>query len=89
MEVRWLLLSVVLVAGILAIPYRWLVEHAYLLYGLGIFALVAVLVIGKTKNGSTRWFSLGVMDLQPSEFINDVTADKVHFVHNDRKIPVP
>jgi rod shape determining protein RodA len=68
-QFRWLILSVVLVAGILAIPYRWLVEHAYLLYGFGIFALVAVLFLGKTKNGSTRWFHLGVMDLQPSEFI--------------------
>jgi rod shape determining protein RodA len=67
-QVRWLLLSLLVVAGILAVPYRWIVERAYVLYLFGLVSLVAVLFIGSEKHGSTRWFSLGIMDVQPSEF---------------------
>ncbi len=67
-QFRWLVLSVLVLAGILAVPYQWVVEHAYLFYGLGILSLIAVLFVGRTAHGSTRWFSLGVMDIQPSEF---------------------
>jgi len=67
-QFRWLLLSALVLVGILAVPYQWVVEHAYLFYGLGIFSLIAVLFVGRTAHGSTRWFSLGVMDIQPSEF---------------------
>lgn len=47
---------------------RW-ERHGNLLYLIGIVLLLAVLVpgIGKTANGSTRWLSLGVFDVQVSE----------------------
>jgi rod shape determining protein RodA len=54
---------------ILVVPYRWVVERAYLLYLVGLVSLVAVLVVGRSTHGATRWFRLGPMDVQPSEFI--------------------
>lgn len=39
------------------------------LYVLGIFALLVVLVLGKTINGTRGWFSLAGFSLQPVEFI--------------------
>jgi rod shape determining protein RodA len=37
------------------------------LYGINIFLLVLILVIGKEQYGAQRWIDLGVIDLQPSE----------------------
>ena len=51
------------------IDYRWLKKIFWLIFGLTIVALVAVLIpgIGELKNGSRRWFDLGVANFQPSE----------------------
>ncbi len=37
------------------------------LYGIGLFLLLLVLVLGETKFGSSRWINLGFFNLQPSE----------------------
>jgi rod shape determining protein RodA len=52
----------------LALDYRFLAEHSLALYGGLVLLLVYVLVGGKNAGGSTRWISLGVFNLQPSEF---------------------
>jgi cell division protein FtsW len=49
--------------------YRWLKKGAWLILALSVIALVAVLIpgVGVLKNGSRRWFDLGVSSFQPSE----------------------
>jgi cell division protein FtsW len=49
--------------------YRWLKKGAWLILALSVVALIAVLIpgVGVLKNGSRRWFDLGVANLQPSE----------------------
>ena len=49
--------------------YRWLKKIAWLILALAIIALIAVLIpgVGVLKNGSRRWFDLGVANFQPSE----------------------
>jgi cell division protein FtsW len=49
--------------------YRWLKKGAWLILGLTVIALIAVLIpgIGVLKNGSRRWFDLKVANVQPSE----------------------
>ncbi len=37
-------------------------------YGLSIFLLLAVLVLGKTINGAKAWIALGPLNIQPAEF---------------------
>jgi rod shape determining protein RodA len=49
------------------LDYRIFRGVAPIIYGLSIAALAAVLVVGKTVNGAQRWFSLKVIDFQPSE----------------------
>lgn len=49
------------------IDYRDLVWLSPLILGLNVLLLVAVLFMGRTAGGSTRWISLGFFDLQPSE----------------------
>jgi len=62
-----------LVAGFVTfqIPIAWWQKVApYLfLFGLGLLVLVLIPGIGRNVNGSQRWLSLFVMNLQPSEFM--------------------
>jgi rod shape determining protein RodA len=50
-----------------SIDYRRIVGMAPVLYGLGLAALVAVFVIGRTVSGARRWIGLGPITVQPSE----------------------
>ena len=50
------------------LDYHYLTHYAWFLYGLAIFALVAIMFVGGTEGGSTRWFNVGPLQVQPSEF---------------------
>jgi len=50
------------------VDYHYLTHYSWLLYGIAMAALIAILVIGQTAFGSTRWFDLGPIQVQPSEF---------------------
>ena len=56
------------------LPFRLLQAISFPAYGLSIVLLVAVLVIGRTVSGSTSWFNLGALRLQPSEFAKITTV---------------
>ena len=50
------------------LDYHYLTHYSWVLYGISILSLVAILVVGQSSYGSTRWFDLGPIQLQPSEF---------------------
>ncbi|HEX3946444.1 MAG TPA: FtsW/RodA/SpoVE family cell cycle protein, partial [Acidimicrobiales bacterium] len=52
------------------LDYRRLESVGYLLYGLSVFLLLAVMApgVGSSTLGAQRWFKLGPLQLQPSEF---------------------
>ena len=51
------------------IPPQTLMRAAVPLYLIGVALLVAVFLFGVTKKGATRWLSLGVTVIQPSEIM--------------------
>ena len=51
------------------VPVRLWLRWAYPLYGLVLAALVAVEALGAIRGGGRRWLDIGVMQLQPSEFM--------------------
>jgi len=67
-QVIWAAAGLALMVIAAATQTRYLQFFSYIVYGLGVLALLAVLVIGQTQMGAKRWLSLGAFQLQPSEF---------------------
>jgi rod shape determining protein RodA len=61
-------LGVLALTIFLAVDYRFMAEHSLVLYIGLVLLLVYVLVAGVKAGGSQRWISLGIFNLQPSEF---------------------
>jgi rod shape determining protein RodA len=49
--------------------YRPLTKQSRYAYLLFLLSLVALLIIGKAVKGSSRWFDLGIINIQPAEFM--------------------
>lgn len=63
----WLCIGLLIAMTISLFDYRKLEYFATPLYVLNVLLLLAVLVVGKTSMGATRWLNLGFFNLQPSE----------------------
>lgn len=64
----------VIIGGILAfilakIDYKVISAFAFPAFILNLLLLIAVLIFGAATNGSKRWFSIGVIPIQPAEFM--------------------
>ncbi len=66
-HLRKLVISLPMVAVGLLIDPRWLRRNAFLIFGLAVFLLLLVPLIGEERNQARRWIDLGLLDLQPSE----------------------
>lgn len=66
--------SVLIIVAILVIDHKFWEAFAPIIYGLCIFLLLVVLVIGSDINGSKSWIRFGSFGLQPAEFAKIGTA---------------
>ncbi len=64
----YVVLGVVAMVVVAVFDYRRLEPFAVVLYWLVILSLLGVYVVGSSAQGAARWFSLGPLQLQPSEF---------------------
>lgn len=60
--------AVVLIVLIFLLDYRFIEGISYVVYGVTILMLMAVLVIGKEVKGNQNWIAIGSFSLQPTEF---------------------
>ncbi len=91
----FVLISLVAATMVFQVPLRVWQQLAPFLFlgGLGLLALVLIPGIGREVNGSRRWLSLYVINLQPSELVKvavvlyaaDYTVRKAAFMHSLRK----
>ncbi|OGW74598.1 MAG: rod shape-determining protein RodA [Omnitrophica bacterium RBG_13_46_9] len=66
-QIIWISVGIMFLFAVLRISYQKILHVSYLLYGLNMFFLVLVLVIGQARGGSHRWINLGAFNFQPSE----------------------
>ncbi|MHC4954420.1 MAG: FtsW/RodA/SpoVE family cell cycle protein [Planctomycetota bacterium] len=67
-QLRWVMVGAAASTVVLLVPYKTAVNRAYLVYGLNLLLLVAVLFTGERK-GSSRWIHIGGFGFQPSELM--------------------
>jgi rod shape determining protein RodA len=63
------LLGIFLMISVALIPIRFWQRSAYILYGLGVIALLIVEVMGHIGMGAQRWVQFAGLTVQPSEFM--------------------
>ena len=68
-QVKWLLLGFALMFVISRIDYHLILDQAFILYLVGLVALVAVLLMGHTRFGAKRWIPFMGQFLQVSELV--------------------
>lgn len=71
-QLSWLGVGIGIALMVCLFDYRHLEYLGFPLYTLNVLLLLAVLVIGKTIMGATRWIDLGFFNLQPSEVMKIV-----------------
>ena len=64
----FVVLGVITMVVVALIDYRRWEPLANILYWLIVLSLLGVFVVGSSAQGAARWFSLGPLQLQPSEF---------------------
>ncbi len=64
----FVVLGIITMVVVALIDYRRWEPLANILYWLIILSLLGVFVVGSSAQGAARWFSLGPLQLQPSEF---------------------
>lgn len=70
----WMVISLVLGAGILLVRGGFLRDSAFGVYAFVLLLLVAVLLFGKEVKGARAWFAIGGFGIQPAEFAKFATA---------------
>ncbi|MEP0366618.1 MAG: rod shape-determining protein RodA [Cyclobacteriaceae bacterium] len=73
-QIIWMGTSIMLITLIMLLDYKFYHTLSYILYGVMIFFLIAVLLFGEEVAGSKSWFELGAFKFQPSEFTKFATA---------------
>lgn len=62
-----------LMIAISRMDYHYFIHYSWILYAIGIVSLVALYGLGDSAFGSTRWFNVGPIQIQPSEFVKLAT----------------
>lgn len=73
-QMIWIGISLIIALFILVIDPKFFSQTAYVLYGIFIVMLMAVLVVGAETKGAKSWFGVGDFGIQPSEFAKATTA---------------
>lgn len=73
-QLIWIFASLLIAFVIIAIDATFFSTFAYLIYGLSIFSLLAVLLVGTEIAGSKSWFQFGGIAIQPAEFAKFATC---------------
>lgn len=66
-QMIWAVIGIVMMIIVSRIDYKNWDRLFLLIFGLTIFLLILVLIMGKEVNGARRWLRLGILSFQPAE----------------------
>ncbi len=64
----WLAVAIVMLVFIVNMDFRRVLDWSYLYYAVIVVILLLLLLVGGVRMGAKRWFSIGWLTFQPSEF---------------------
>ncbi len=67
-QLMWIGAALLIAFVLLLIETDFYVFFAYIMYGIIVFMLIVVLLIGSEVNGAKSWFGFGGFGIQPAEF---------------------
>jgi len=73
-QLIWIFAAIGIAFVITIIDAAFFMTFSYLVYGISILSLLAVLAFGKEIAGSRSWFQFGSIAIQPAEFAKFATA---------------
>lgn len=73
-QLIWISAALVIGSTLLIVDSKFYVAFAHIFHALAIFLLIAVLLFGTKVKGSTSWFQVGGIAIQPAEFVKFTTA---------------
>lgn len=73
-QLIWIFAAIGIAFVITIIDASFFMTFSYLVYGISILSLLAVLAFGKEIAGSRSWFQFGSIAIQPAEFAKFATA---------------
>ena len=73
-QIIFIAASCVLIIGIMVVDFRFFEAVSFFIYGVVLFTLLLVPVIGKEVGGNKNWIGIGTFGIQPSEFAKFATA---------------
>ena len=68
-QLTWFGAGIIIMFVVLKVSYHKFLDAAYFIYAINVIMLVMVLMIGHTRLGAQRWFSIAGFAFQPSEFM--------------------
>ncbi len=87
-QLIWTILGIIISIIIASFPPTFFSNIAYILYGISVFLLVILLAFNIVSHGVSRWFVLGPIKIQPSEFAKITTILAIAKYLNDKKLSV-
>lgn len=73
-QLTFIAASLVIILAIVIIDMRFYETFAYLFFGIIVFVLILVPIVGKEVGGNKAWIGIGSFGGQPSEFAKFITA---------------
>jgi rod shape determining protein RodA len=73
-QLMFIAASFIIILFILIVDMRFYEAFAYIIYGIILFVLILVPIIGKEVGGNKAWLGIGSFGVQPSEFAKFATA---------------
>jgi rod shape determining protein RodA len=86
-QIIWLAVGLSIMGASLFVNYQRLKALSPWLYGLIVFLLVIVLVVGRDVHGSKRWLEVAGFQFQPSEFVKIIIIIQLANYFSSQDVP--